>query len=63
MSVSFVKAAFADKPTLMRRWFFARVFNANAQANPNAATQPTQSCKTDRRPPRPAGRRKLGKAA
>ena len=63
MSVSFLKAAFADKPTLMRRWFFAKVFKADAEANPNAATQPVLSSKSARRPARSTARRKLAKAA
>jgi hypothetical protein len=31
VSVSFVKAAFAEKPALLRRWFFARVFARQAE--------------------------------
>lgn len=60
MSVSFVKAAFADKPTLMRRWFFARVFNASAQAQTDTDARSVSPRKVNKRA---IGRRKLSKAA
>jgi hypothetical protein len=54
MSLSLTKAAVAQKPVLLRQWFFARVFawQAKAQAaeHPAAARRPSRKESHDHRP-------------